>query len=343
MIVLEAVKIFAVLFLYMNTVPVLVYVERRVAAMVQDRVGPNRVGPAGFLQPIADALKLLMKEDLIPAHVDRTLYTLSPLLAFLPAALAFAVVPFGNKVILWGEVIRLQIADANVGILFVLAASSLGVYGLAFAGWASNSKYSLLGSLRASAQLISYEIAMGLALVSLLMTTGTVDMSEIVLQQADRRWLGFIPGWNVFCQPLAFMIFWIAAFAENNRLPFDLPECEPELVGGYHTEYAGMKFSMFFMAEYLAMVTMSSVLVTVFLGGWHCPGIVDAYDYGLGSALLSVAVFGTKTALILFVMILVRWTLPRFRYDQLMDLGWRVLVPLALLNVILTGVLTVEV
>lgn len=339
---LEGLKIFLALFCFMNSVPVLVYAERRVAGFIQDRVGPNRVGPLGLLQPFADALKLLMKEDLIPAGVDRALYILGPMLAFLPAALAFAVVPFGNRMTLWGQTPRLQIADANVGILFVFAVTSLGVYGLAFAGWASNNKFSLLGSLRASAQLISYEIAMGLALISILMVSGTVSMNDIVLQQADRRFLGFLPGWNIFCQPLAFLIFWIAAFAENNRLPFDLPEAEPELIGGYHTEYAGMKFSMFFMGEYLAMVSMSGVMVTLFLGGWHFPGIVDTFDYSIWGGLKSMVVFAVKTGLLLFIAIMVRWTLPRFRYDQLMRLGWNTLVPLALMNVIVTGVLTVE-
>ncbi len=331
------------MFCYVNVVPLLVYVERRVAGLVQDRVGPNRVGPMGLLQPVADAIKLIFKEDLIPSGVDRRLYTLAPLLALIPAGLAFAVVPFGHRMTLFGQSIRLQISDANVGILFVLAITSLGVYGLAFAGWASNNKYSLLGSLRASAQLISYEIAMGLALVSLLLVSGTVSMNEIVQQQADRRYLGILPGWNVFCQPIAFLLFWIAAFAENNRLPFDLPEAEPELVGGYHTEYAGMRFGIFFMGEYLAMVTMSAVTVTLFLGGWHFPGLVDAYDHSTWNGLKSIGVFAGKTACLLFVAILTRWTLPRFRYDQLMDLGWRVMVPLALINVILTAVLTVKV
>lgn len=326
----------------MHAVPLMVYAERRIASLVQDRVGPNRVGPLGLLQPVADAIKLIMKEDLIPAGVDRGLYVAGPLLAMIPAALAFVVVPFGNAITVWGQTLRLQVSDANVGILFVLAATSLGVYGLAFAGWASNNKFSLMGSLRASAQLISYEIAMGLALIAVLMISGTVSMNEIVMQQANQRWLGILPGWNIFCQPLAFLIFWIAVYAENNRLPFDLPEAESELIGGYHTEYAGMRFGMFFMGEYLAMVTMSAVTVTLFLGGWHFPGIVDAYDTSLWNGVLSMVVFAVKTALLLFVAIMVRWTLPRFRYDQLMNLGWNVLIPLALLNIIVTGVLTVR-
>ncbi|MBI3271880.1 MAG: NADH-quinone oxidoreductase subunit NuoH [Planctomycetes bacterium] len=337
MTLLDALKILVVLGVLLNVVPVLVYAERRVSALIQDRLGPNRVGPAGLFQPLADAVKFIFKEDIIPGHVDRVLYVLAPVLAFLPPALAFAVIPFGHPVLLFGEKVDLALAPANGGVLFILAVGSMGVYGIAFGGWASNNKWSLLGALRSSAQMISYEIPLTLAFVAVLMTAGTLNFAEIVQRQSD-TWLGFIPAWNIFQQPLAFLIFLVAAFAETNRLPFDLPECEPELIGGYHTEYSSMKFALFFMGEYLAMVTMSSLLVTLFLGGWSCPGI-DPRSLTLLSGLASVAAFSAKVGAILFVYIWVRWTLPRFRYDQLMNLGWKVLVPLALLNIVATGFL----
>lgn len=305
----------------MSLVPLLVLAERRICAFIQDRVGPNRVGPGGLLQPLADVLKLAFKEDLRPAQAERFLYPLAPLLAFLPAAFAFAAIPVGRG---------LQIAHMDIGVLFVVSATSLGVYGISFGGWASNSKYSLLGGLRSSAQIISYEIAMGLALVSLLMVSGTVDLQEIVAGQRG------ILRWNVLYQPVAFLIFLVAAFAENNRLPFDLPECEAELVGGYHTEYSSMRFAMFFLGEYVAMVTMSALLVTLFLGGWD-PGFFPLPDGPLWTA-FSVLCFTAKVLVVLFIYIWVRWTLPRFRYDQLMGLGWKGLVPLGLANIALSAV-----
>jgi len=304
-----------------SIVPILVLAERRICAFIQNRLGPNRVGPGGLLQPLADVLKLAFKEDLRPAQADRVLYPLAPLLAFLPAALAFAAIPVGRG---------LQVADMNMGILFVVSATSLGVYGISFGGWASNSKYSLLGGLRSSAQIISYEIAMGLALVSVLMVSGTVSPQEIVEGQTH------IWRWNIFCQPVAFVIFLVAAFAENNRLPFDLPECEAELVGGYHTEYSSMRFATFFLGEYVAMVTMSALLVTLFLGGWD-PGFFPLPAGAFGTV-LSVVAFTTKVLLVLFFYIWVRWTLPRFRYDQLMRLGWKGLIPLGLFNIAVTTV-----
>jgi NADH-quinone oxidoreductase subunit H len=308
----------------MALVPMVVLAERRICAFIQNRIGPNRVGPGGLLQPFADVLKLAFKEDLRPASADRFLYALAPLLAFLPAAFAFAAIPVGRG---------LQIAHMNIGVLFVVTATSLGVYGISFGGWASNSKYSLLGGLRSSAQIISYEISMGLALVSLLMVAWTVDMQGIVEGQRG------LHHWNIFYQPVAFLIFLVAAFAENNRLPFDLPECEAELVGGYHTEYSGTRFALFFLGEYVAIVTMSSLLVTLFLGGWD-PGIFPLPEGALGT-LISVAVFTVKVLLVLFLYIWVRWTLPRFRYDQLMGLGWKGLVPLGLANIAVTGVVIV--
>jgi NADH-quinone oxidoreductase subunit H len=313
--------------------PLLVWAERKVAARIQNRLGPNRVGPFGLLQPLADAIKLLTKEEVIPRGAERGLYYLAPALAFIPGVLALAVVPFGNSVYVGGRLVPIQIADLNAGIIFVLAITSLGVYGIAFGGWTANSKYPLLGGLRSSAQLVSYEVAMGLAVVSVLMTARSAHMQEIVLAQRGL--------WNIVCQPVAALIFLVAMFAENNRLPFDLPEAEPELVGGYHTEYSGMKFGLFFLGEYVAMVTMASVFTTLFLGGWMLPGFDLASRHGAGWVLLSIAVFLAKVGLLLFFYMWVRWTLPRFRYDQLMRLGWGALVPLGLANVIVTGLLGV--
>jgi NADH-quinone oxidoreductase subunit H len=305
----------------MNLVPLLVLAERRVSAFIQDRVGPNRVGPLGALQPVADVLKLVFKEEIVPANADRVLYALGPLLAYVPAALAFSAIPVGRGI---------QVIDVSIGVLFVITIGSLSVYGISFGGWASNNKFSLLGGLRSSAQIISYEIAMGLALLSVIMTSGSLNLQEMVASQST------VFSWNIFRQPLAFVIFFVAAFAENNRLPFDLPECEPELVGGYHTEYSGMKFGMYFLGEYVAMTVMSALVVTLFLGGWS-PGF-ELPAGGLWTG-VSVLVFATKLLGVLFFYIWVRWTLPRFRYDQLMRLGWKGLVPLAMANIVLTGVI----
>ena len=305
----------------MTLVPMLVLAERRIAAVIQNRIGPNRVGPLGLLQPLADVIKLLFKEDITPNRADRILFSLAPFLAFAPAAIAFVAIPVGKD---------LQVADLSVGVLYVLAVTSLGVYGISFGGWASNSKYSLLGGIRSSAQIISYEIAMGLAIVSVLKVAGNIRLGSIVEWQAEH-------GWIIFYQPVAFMIFLVAAFAENNRLPFDMAECEAELVGGFHTEYTGMKFGMFFLGEYIAMIVMSALLVTLFLGGWD-PVFFELPEGPAGTA-ISVLCFVLKLLAVLFLYIWVRWTLPRFRYDQLMRLGWKTLVPLALLNIVLTGII----
>lgn len=315
---LQAVLIFGGI---MTLVPMLVLAERRIAAVIQNRIGPNRVGPLGLLQPLADVIKLLFKEDITPNRADRILFSLAPFLAFAPAAIAFVAIPVGKD---------LQVADLSVGVLYVLAITSLGVYGISFGGWASNSKYSLLGGIRSSAQIISYEIAMGLAIVSVLMVAGNIRLGSIVEWQAEH-------GWIIFYQPVAFMIFLVAAFAENNRLPFDMAECEAELVGGFHTEYTGMKFGMFFLGEYIAMIVMSALLVTLFLGGWD-PVFFELPEGPAGTA-ISVLCFVLKLLAVLFLYIWVRWTLPRFRYDQLMRLGWKTLVPLALLNIVLTGII----
>ena len=319
-ILMGAVRAVAIFGGIMTLAPILVMAERRICAAIQNRIGPNRVGPMGLLQPLADVIKLLFKEDIIPDRADRTLFSLAPLLAFAPAAIAFVAIPVGRD---------LQVADLNVGVLYVLAITSLGVYGISFGGWASNSKYSLLGGIRSSAQIISYEIAMGLAIVSVLMIAGNVHLGSIVEWQAEN-------GWIIFYQPLAFIIFLVAAFAENNRLPFDMAECESELVGGFHTEYTGMKFGMFFLGEYIAMVVMSALLVTLFLGGWD-PVFFELPEGAAGTA-ISVLCFTVKLLAVLFLYIWVRWTLPRFRYDQLMKLGWKTFVPLALLNIVLTGI-----
>ena len=315
----------------MLTVLIMIYAERRVSAFMQGRLGPNRVGPKGLLQPIADGIKFLMKEDIIPAGVDKPVFLLAPAMLLIPALMTFAVIPFGASITLFGRNIPLQVADLNVGILYVLALTSIGVYGLVLAGWSSNSKYPLIGGLRSSAQLISYELAMGLAIVSIVLLAGSLRLNDIVANQQ-----GYIFSWNVCKQPLAFLIFLIAVYAETNRLPFDLTECEQELVGGYHTEYSSMKFAMFFMAEYANMITGAALTVTLFFGGWDVP-FLNENSMGIIGVVLSVLAFIIKTAFFLFLYIWVRWTFPRFRYDQLMTLGWKVLLPLALINIFITG------
>ncbi len=309
--------------------------ERRISAFMQDRLGPNRVGPKGILQPIADGIKFLMKEDIIPTAAVKPIYILAPAMLIIPALMTFAVIPFGQTVTLFGKQIALQVADVNIGILYIFALTSVGVYGLVLAGWSSNSKYPLLGGLRSSAQLISYELAMGLAAVSVIMMAGSLELNDIVAAQQ-----GELFSWNICRQPLAFLIFLIAVYAETNRLPFDMTEAEQELVGGYHTEYSSMKFSMFFMAEYANMITAAALTVTLFFGGWDIP-LVNEVSLGFFGGILSVIAFAVKTAFFLFLFIWVRWTFPRFRYDQLMRLGWKVLLPLALLNIIITGAIMV--
>ena len=325
------VKVLVVFAATMLGVLMMIYAERRVSAFMQDRVGPNRVGPKVVLQPIADGIKFLMKEDLVPERVDKPIFILAPAILLIPALMTFAVIPFGSSINLFGREIALQVADVNVGILYVLALTSISVYGIVLAGWSSNNKYSLLGGLRSSAQLISYELAMGLAVVSIIILAGSLKLNDIITAQQ-----GSLFSWNIFRQPLAFLIFLIAVYAETNRLPFDLSESEQELVGGYHTEYSSMKFAMFFMAEYANMITAAALTVTLFFGGWDVP-LLDEGSLGLFGALLSVLSFILKMAFFLFLFIWVRWTFPRFRYDQLMRLGWKVMLPLALFNIFLTG------
>jgi len=292
---------------------------------MQDRLGPNRVGPQGLLQPAADGLKNFLKEETYPAQADRTLFTLAPLISFVPALLTFAVIPFAAPLPTpWG-VVPMVVADLPVGFLYILAISSLGVYGIVLAGWSSNNKYALLGGLRASAQMISYEIALGMSTVAVLLIAGNVTLTQVIATQQQG-------GWFVISLTLAFLIFFISALAETNRLPFDLPEAEGELIAGYHTEYSAMKFSMFYIAEYSNMVTASAMMATLFFGGWDIPFTHwdDSGDASVLKTIATLASFGAKTGFFLFTYIWIRWTLPRFRYDQLMALGWKVLLPLAL-------------
>ncbi len=324
------IKIIVIFLINLTVVAYLVLVERRVSAFIQNRIGPNRVGPAGLFQPVADIIKLFLKEDIVPKAANKFVHSLAPLISLVVAMTTFAVIPFGNTIHLFGRDIKLMIADVNVGILYLLALSSLGVYGITLSGWSSNNKYSLLGGLRSSAQMISYELSMGLALIGVLMIAGTLQLNKIVESQAHGMWYF----WR---SPVSFITFVIASFAETNRLPFDLPEAEPELVGGYHTEYSGMKFGLFFLAEYANMISASAVITTLFLGGWQLPFAGHLGFSDLVVSLLQVAAFGVKVGLVLLFFILVRWTIPRFRYDQLMNIGWKVMLPLSLLNILVTG------
>jgi NADH-quinone oxidoreductase subunit H len=316
--------------------PNLIWVERRMAGLIQDRPGPNRVGPFGLLQAIADILKMFMKEDVVPMYADRLLHTIAPLILLVPAMTTFAVIPFGSSIHLFGRDIPLVIADVNIGILYVFALTSIGIYGLVLAGWASNNKFALLGGLRSSAQVISYELAMGIAAIAVFLAAGSLRLTKVVEYQASGTFLGFLPLWNCFPQALGCMIFVVSAFAETNRLPFDLPEAEAELVAGYHTEYSAFRFGMFFMAEYLNLIAASAMMATLYFGGWSLPGL---HPTGILGGVISIAVFAAKTGFFIFLFVWVRWTLPRFRFDQLMNLGWKVFLPLSLLNLIVTGAL----
>ena len=329
----SAIKVFVVFNLIMVGVALLTLFERRVCAWMQDRLGPNRVGPQGLLQPAADGLKNFLKEETSPAMADKALFTLAPIVSFVPALLTFGVIPFAAPLPTQWGLVPMVVADLPVGFLYILAISSLGVYGIVLAGWASNNKYALLGGLRASAQMISYEIALGMSTVAVLLLAGNVTLSQVVAQQ--QRGLPF-----VIPLTIAFVIFFISAFAETNRLPFDLPEAEGELIAGYHTEYSAMKFSMFYIAEYSNMVTASALMATLFFGGWDIPFTSwdSTGDPSVLKTLLTLAAFGAKTFFFLFTFVWVRWTLPRFRYDQLMALGWKVLLPLALLYITVVAV-----
>ena len=338
-IVIPIIKILFIVHLLIIGVMVMIWSERRVSGWMQDRLGPNRVGPQGLLQPIADGIKFLFKEDLIPNHVDKPLYVLAPAMLLVPAMITIAVVPFGSSITIVGIDIPLQIADLNIGILFILAITSLGVYGVVIGAWASNNKYSLLGGLRSSAQMISYELTLGLAIIGVLMLSSSLSLRTIAAEQGAYPWK-----WNFLIHFPAFLAFTTAMFAETNRLPFDLAEAEQELVAGYHTEYSSMKFAIFFMAEYMNMIVGSAVVVTLFLGGWHFFGLENVGGEGsILAGLISFAIFFIKTGIFLFVFIWVRWTLPRFRYDQLMNFGWKFLLPVTLTSIVVTGTLWVVV
>jgi NADH-quinone oxidoreductase subunit H len=334
--VASLVKIVLVILILLTAVAYTVWLERKVVGHIQNRWGPTRVGPFGLLQPLADGIKFLVKEDLTPPHVYKPLFIAAPMIAVVCALSSIAVIPFGTTVTLLGYQIPLEITDVNTGLLVILGITSVGVYGVALAGWSSNSKYSLLGGLRASAQMVSYEICLGLSLVGVLIVAGSFSLREIVDAQGGHFW-GFLPRWNILYggQIIAFFIYLTAAYAETNRIPFDLPEAETELVAGYHTEYSAMKFAMFFMAEYANMITVACLATLLFLGGWHGP----VFGPALLRAILPVIWFVAKVFVFLFIYIWVRGTLPRFRYDQLMAFGWKFLFPLAIANVVVTALI----
>jgi NADH-quinone oxidoreductase subunit H len=310
----------------------LTYGERKVAAFLQDRIGPNRAGIFGILQPIADAGKMFFKEELIPKNAEKWLFILGPGLAMITACITSAVIPWGSHLELFGRTIQLQVADVDIGILYIMGIVSVGVYGIMIGGWASNNKYSLYGAIRASSQMISYELGMGLALIAVIMMSGSLSLREIVEQQSG--WGGM--QWNIIYQPLGFIIFFTCALAECNRAPFDLPECETELIGGYHTEYSSMKLGFYLFAEYINMFISSAVMACVYFGGYNFPGMHQIDSQNLLAVLQIVAIF-FKISFFIFVFMWIRWTLPRFRYDQLMHLGWKTMIPLAIVNMLLTG------
>ena len=325
------IKIAVIIGVLLTAVAYLSLVERKVAGWIQLRVGPNRVGPWGLLQPAADGLKFIFKEDIIPLEANRLIYIFAPAVGLIPALMTFIVIPYGDKLFVpfLNRDITLHVTSFNVGLLYVLGLTSVGVYGTALAGWSSNNKYSLMGGLRSSAQMISYELALGLAIVSAVLLAGSLDMVEIVRSQGE-PWLGFLPGWTVFKQPFSFILFFIASLAETNRVPFDLPEAEAELVAGYFTEYSSLKFAMFFMAEYVNLITATSVATTLFLGGWWGPG-VEQYP------VLGLVYFVAKVFVLILIFMWIRFTLPRFRYDQLMRFGWKFLLPASIINVVITA------
>ena len=367
-----AAKAFLVLFMVLNLAGVLGWIERKGSALIQDRIGANRASILGFAglglvnTLIADPLKFLTKEDFIPPHGDKFLHTLAPCMAFFPALVTFAVIPFGDVLVLGDRAINLQVVDLNFGILYIFAMSSLSVYGIVIGAWASNNKFSLLGGVRGSAQMISYEVAMGLSAIGVLMVYGTLDLQEIARGQGSlirdllpdslgflKTNIGQLPAWGIFLQPLAFLLFFVAAIAETKRIPFDLPEGESELVAGYHVEYSGGKFLMFFAGEFAEIVTAAGLMTTLFFGGWQVPYLMrDGFHFPWGESwllphlavtALQVAAFTLKVLFFCWLQILLRWTVPRFRYDQVMRLGWKMLLPLAFVNVIVTAIVIVAV
>jgi NADH-quinone oxidoreductase subunit H len=338
---LSVLKIAVVLLFMLNVAPIMNWVERRGSALIQDRLGPNRVGPFGLFQTIADALKFLFKEDVVPAQANKWLYTMAPVFGLLPAMTTIAVVPFGRPFRLSsGRLFEPIVADLNVGILLIFALASMSVYGVTMAGWSSANKYSLFGGIRSSAQMISYELALTLAAVSALMVAGSLRLTDVVWRQTGYFVLFDtikLPAWNVLSPAmwLSFIVFGVSAFAETNRLPFDFAEAEAELVAGYHTEYSSMKFALFFMAEYMSMATMSAVITTLYLGGWDVPWYNEPAT-AFGFAISAIA-FVLKIAFLMFVFVWVRWTIPRLKYDLLMRLGWKVFLPLAVVNIVIVA------
>ena len=304
------------------------YFERKLAAWIQDRVGPDRAGPFGILQPIADGVKMFLKEDFTPVKSDKWLFILGPGIAMFTALITSAIIPWGPSLELFDRTIALQVTDFNIGVLYIFGVLSIGVYGIMIGGWASNNKYSLFSAIRASSQMISYELAMGITLITIVLMSGSLSLTDIVNKQHGMDW-------NIFYQPVGFLVFFICALAECNRAPFDLPECESELIGGYHTEYSFMKLGLFLFAEYVAMFTSAALISILFLGGYNFP-FMDNFDGNI-LALMCVGVFFAKIFLIIFVFMWIRWTLPRFRFDQLMHLGWKTLIPIAIINMLITG------
>jgi NADH-quinone oxidoreductase subunit H len=305
------------------------YFERKLAAWIQDRVGPDRAGPFGILQPIADGVKMFLKEDFIPKDADKWLFIIGPGIAMFTSLITSAIIPWGTDLELFGRTITLQVADFDIGILYLFAVLSISVYGIMIGGWASNNKYSLYGAIRASSQMISYELAMGISAITIIMLSGSLSLTDIVNKQHGLNW-------NIFYQPVCFIVFFICSLAETNRAPFDLPECENELIGGYHTEYSSMKLGLYLFSEYTAMFISSAIIAILFLGGYNFPGM----DYFSGNtlAILSIVAFFIKIFLFIFIFMWIRWTIPRFRFDQLMHLGWKVLIPVAMVNLLITGI-----
>lgn len=327
-------KLILIIIIVLTTLLITLYTtfaERKVAAILQDRPGPNRAGPFGLLQPLADGLKLIMKEDIIPTASSKWLFILGPGLAMTASLMTSAVIPWGSDVQLFGRTISLQVADVNIGILYIFAVVSMGVYGIMIGGWASNNKFSLMSALRAASQAISYEIAMGIALIALLMTTGSLSLRTIVMDQVSGPW------WNIVYQPLGFLIFFICAMAECNRTPFDLPEAENELNFGYHQEYSSMKLGFYLFAEYVNMIMSSAIMASMYFGGYDLPFFDEQSIAPNMAAIIGVATILTKIVLFVFLFMWIRWTIPRFRYDQLMNLGWKTMIPLALFNMLCTG------
>lgn len=334
-IVIAIIKLLIFFFAVFTAAAYTTLAERKIMSYMQLRKGPNRAGPWGLLQPLADGIKFIFKEEIVPSHTDSKLFILGPMLVIAVSLMPWVAIPFGDKITLFGHEIYMQLADINTGALFMISISSLGVYGIILGGWASNNKFSLMGAVRSSAQMISYELPLGISLAAIFILSGTIGTRDIVLKQMESPWQ-----WNIFVQPLGFIIFFTSMLAETNRTPFDLAECDSELLAGYHTEYGGFKFSLFLFGEYINIITASAFMAILYLGGWSIP-FVDLNNLGLSQnvvGIISIIVVLGKTCFFVFLFIWVRWTLPRFRYDQLMNLGWKILLPLSILNLMITAV-----